>query len=193
VKTIIVEHLDRLTRDLIIQETTIASLQRDGFTLISTKQQDLMNTDPDRIAMRQMQGVFVQLEKSKLVIKLRVARDRKSAHGKRCEGRKPFGTRPDEQKVLARIKALAGDGLDHNRIADRLNAEHKATRSGKPWSGVVVKRIIERNPPNTVDEDVISGLVNQGMKKALAVEIISRVRRDGDTFDSLFRRASAQR
>lgn len=192
-KTIIVEHLDRLTRNLVIQETTVAMLQREGFTLISTKQPDLMAIEPDRVAMRQMQGVFAQLEKSNLVIKLRVARDRKSTHGKRCEGRKPFGTRPDEQKVLARMKALASDGLDHNQIADRLNAEHKPTRTGKLWSGVVVKRIIERNPPNTVEQDVVKALQSLGASRKDAEAAVARVRRDGDTFDSLFRRASAAR
>src|SRR4051794_27313121 len=35
VKTIVIEKLDRLARDLMVQEATIADLQKHGFTLIS--------------------------------------------------------------------------------------------------------------------------------------------------------------
>jgi hypothetical protein len=72
VRTIIIEKLDRLARDLMIQEATIADLQRDGFTLVSVQEPDLMASDPSRIAFRQMMGVFAQYDKSQIVLKLRV-------------------------------------------------------------------------------------------------------------------------
>jgi hypothetical protein len=46
VKTIIIEKLDRLARDLMVQETAIADLQKSGFTLISVAEPDLMASDP---------------------------------------------------------------------------------------------------------------------------------------------------
>ena len=77
VKTIIIERLDRLARELMVQEKTIGGLQRDGFTLVSVQEPDLMSSDPARIAFRQMMGVFAQYDKSQIVLKLKAARMRK--------------------------------------------------------------------------------------------------------------------
>ena len=46
--------------------------------------------DPFKIAMRQITGVFAQLEKARLVGKLKAARDRKRATGVKVEGRKSY-------------------------------------------------------------------------------------------------------
>jgi DNA invertase Pin-like site-specific DNA recombinase len=45
--------------------------------------------------MRQIAGVFAQLEKSRLVAKLKAARDRKRATGVKVEGRKSLLHRPE--------------------------------------------------------------------------------------------------
>jgi DNA invertase Pin-like site-specific DNA recombinase len=42
VKTVIVERLDRLARDLRLQETIIADLRKNGFELVSAAEPDLM-------------------------------------------------------------------------------------------------------------------------------------------------------
>ena len=143
VRTIVVERLDRLARKLMVQETAIADLHRNGFTLISTAEPDLMADDPTRIAMRQMQGIFAQYEKSQLVIKLRVARERTRAREGRCEGRKPFGYYQGEVEVVERLRVLRKKGLGYDRIAQELNAENVPTRTGKPWHGIVVNRILK--------------------------------------------------
>ena len=79
VKTIIIEKLDRLARDLMVQEATIADLQKSGFALISVAEPDLMAKDPTRILMRQLMGAVAQYDKSQIVLKLRGARMRKRA------------------------------------------------------------------------------------------------------------------
>ena len=142
VRTVIVERLDRLARDLMVQETTIADLQRHGFTLVSVQEPDLMASDPARIAFRQMMGIFAQYDKSQIVLKLRGARMRKRAAEGRCEGRKPFGHYDGEQAAIERMKALRAEGTGFDRIAAQLNAEGIPTRTGKPWHGVVVNRIL---------------------------------------------------
>jgi DNA invertase Pin-like site-specific DNA recombinase len=68
VRTILVEKLDRLSRQLMIQEATIAELQKNGFTLTSVQEPDLMSGDPTRVAFRQMMGVFAQYDKSQIVL-----------------------------------------------------------------------------------------------------------------------------
>jgi DNA invertase Pin-like site-specific DNA recombinase len=142
VRTVIIEKLDSLARDLMVQEATIADLQKHGFTLISVAEPDLMATDPTRILMRQLMGAVAQYDKSQIVLKLRGARMRKRAKEGRCEGRKPYGFYEGEGAALERIKALRADGLGYDRLAAKLNEEGVPTRTGRPWHGVVVNRIL---------------------------------------------------
>ncbi|MGD1097233.1 MAG: recombinase family protein [Bryobacteraceae bacterium] len=142
VRTILIEKLDRLARDLMVQEAAIADLHKHGFTLISAAEPDLMAKDPTRILMRQLLGAVAQYDKSQIVLKLRGARMRKRASEGRCEGRKPFGFYEGEEQVLALMKTLRAEGLGFDRIAARLNADQVPTRTGKPWHGVVINRIL---------------------------------------------------
>jgi DNA invertase Pin-like site-specific DNA recombinase len=142
VKVVIVERLDRLARDLMVQETIVADLRKYGFELVSVAEPDLMANDPTRILVRQMMGAVAQYEKSQIVLKLRGARLRKKAKTGRCEGRKPYGFFEGEAEVLNRIKALRAEGLGYDRLAARLNEEHVPTRTGRPWHGVVINRIL---------------------------------------------------
>jgi DNA invertase Pin-like site-specific DNA recombinase len=142
VGVIIIERLDRLARDLMVQETIIADLLKNGFELVSVAEPDLMANDPTRILVRQMMGAVAQYEKSQIVLKLRGARLRKRAKTGRCEGRKPYGFYEGERAALDRVKALRAEGLGFDRIAARLNEEHVPTRTGRPWHGVVVNRIL---------------------------------------------------
>jgi len=142
VKAIVIEKLDRLARDLMVQEATIADLQKSGFTLISVAEPDLMANDPTRILMRQLMGAVAQYDKSQIVLKLRGARMRKRAVEGRCEGRKPFGRDQSEKAAIERMRTLRADGLAFDKIAKRLNSEGIPTRTGKRWHGVVVNRIL---------------------------------------------------
>ena len=101
VKVIIIEKLDRLARDLMIQELTIADLAKNGITLISVAEPDLMANDPTRILMRQLMGAVAQYDKSQIVLKLRGARMRKRAAEGHCEGR-TSALRKSDPLVLAR-------------------------------------------------------------------------------------------
>ncbi len=94
VKLVLIEKLDRLARDLMIQETIIGDLRKYGFELVSVTEPDLCQDDPTRKLMRQIFGAIAEYEKSMIVIKLRGARQRKKALTGRCEGRKPYGYYP---------------------------------------------------------------------------------------------------
>jgi DNA invertase Pin-like site-specific DNA recombinase len=48
VKNVVIERLDRLARDLMIQEHILQDLQRRGITLISVAEADLCSDDPIR-------------------------------------------------------------------------------------------------------------------------------------------------
>ena len=142
VRTIIIEKLDRLARDLMVQETAIADLRKHGFTLVSVAEPDLMQSDPTRKLMRQMMGAIAEYDKSQIVAKLKGARMRMKAKEGRCEGRKPFGYYEGEREAIERMAALRVSGMGFDRIAAQLNAEGCDTRTGKPWHGVVINRIL---------------------------------------------------
>src|SRR5215469_16648941 len=127
VRLVLVEKLDRLARDLMVQETIIGDLRKNGFDLISVAEPDLLQDDPTRKLMRQIFGAIAEYEKTMIVLKLRGARVRARANHGHCEGRKPFGHFEDEIETLARIKALRAEGMGVDRIARRLNEEKVST------------------------------------------------------------------
>ena len=97
VRVVIIEDASRFARDLMTQELGILSLIKLGVRVITATGDDLTDTcDPMKKAMRQIAGAFAELEKARLVHKLRGARERKREKGKRltidgraiCEGRK---------------------------------------------------------------------------------------------------------
>jgi len=143
VRTVIVERLDRLARDLLVQESVIADFQRKNLVLISASEPDLLSDDPSRVLMRQMLGAFFQYEKTLLVAKLRGARQRIRANSGHCEGRKRYGITPAEQEVVAHIVQLRGGGMAISAIADKLNDGSIKPRSGRKWYPTSVQRVLK--------------------------------------------------
>jgi DNA invertase Pin-like site-specific DNA recombinase len=142
VRLVLVERLDRLARDLMVQESILHDLRRNGFELVSVAEPDLCSDEPSRKLMRQIMGAFAEYEKTMIVLKLRGARARQRAKGERCEGRKPFGFYEGEASVIERMKALRASGIGFDKIAAQLNAEGCQTRTRGRWHGVMVNRIL---------------------------------------------------
>jgi site-specific DNA recombinase len=143
-RTVLVERLDRCARDLMVQESIIADFKRKGLSIISVNEPDLCSDDPSRVLMRQMLGAFFQYEKTLLVAKLKGARIRAKAANGVCEGRKPYGTRPGESEVIERILSLRDAGTAMDAIAETLNTEGVAPRSGSRWYGSSVRNVLMR-------------------------------------------------
>jgi DNA invertase Pin-like site-specific DNA recombinase len=141
-RTVLIERLDRIARDVVVQESILKELNRKGFELVSVSEPDLCSADPYRSAMRQMLGVFAELDRKTIVLKLRAARQRKKARTGRCEGRKPFGFRDGEHQIVARMKALKAEGRNWEQISNQLNADGFKTRSGGSWFPATVRRIV---------------------------------------------------
>jgi DNA invertase Pin-like site-specific DNA recombinase len=94
---VIIEDASRFARDLMTQELGILSLIKLGVRVITATGDELTDTiDPMKKAMRQIAGAFAELEKARIVAKLRGARERKRAESNRrtldgrpkCEGGK---------------------------------------------------------------------------------------------------------
>jgi DNA invertase Pin-like site-specific DNA recombinase len=60
-KIVIIEKLDRLARDLMVQETILSDLMRQGFEVISVCEPDLCSTDPSRVLVRQIFGASLSM------------------------------------------------------------------------------------------------------------------------------------
>jgi DNA invertase Pin-like site-specific DNA recombinase len=149
VKTVVFEKLDRLARDLMVQETIVADMQKSGYTLLSSCEPDLCSKDPSRVLVRQIFGAIAQYEKAMIVLKLRGARQRKKARGERGEGRHAYGEKPGEEQGLQRMRALEAQGASVRGIAAALNAEGVPSRMKGLWSPGTVARILARDQPQT--------------------------------------------
>jgi DNA invertase Pin-like site-specific DNA recombinase len=142
VRLMLVEKLDRLARDLIIQETIIGDLKKNNFELSSVSEPDLLQDDPSRKLMRQIFGAIAEYEKTMIVLKLRGARVRMRARTGRGEGAKPYGNLPGEQTIIERMRDLRIDGMGFDCIAATLNAEGIRPRRGSRWHGLTVNKIL---------------------------------------------------
>lgn len=142
VHTIIIERLDRLSRDLMVQEGIIKDLQHKGINLISALEgPDLLSNDPTRKFIRQVLGAVAEFDKSMLVEKLKVARVRKrkmNASGK-CEGRKGYAE--TNAVVVRKVLELRANGSTYAQMADTLNMLGYKTVSGRAFTADVAQNI----------------------------------------------------
>ena len=109
-----------------------------------------------RKALLQIQGVFNQLEKDRLVIKLRKAREAKRQKVGQCEGRKRYGehqAHAERESAVVdlvrqlRRKPIGGERLSLAAIAAELNARAEQDPALRPraatkWHPTQVKRIL---------------------------------------------------
>ena len=107
----------------------------------------LTNTgDPFKVAMRQIAGAFAQLEKARLVGKLRAARERKRATGTKVEGRKSHAELRPEVATLAkrlhRASSKTGKARSLRAIADELAQVGHLNRRSKPYAVQSVKMML---------------------------------------------------
>lgn len=151
-RVVIVEAPDRFARHLMTQEAGIALLVQLGVRVLTSHGDDLTDSDDEfRVAMRQVMGIFSQLERTRLVKKLAAARGRKRAGGAKVEGRKAHHEiRPDvvrEAKRLHRASPLNGKRRSLRRIAAELAAAGHLNESGKPFTAAAVKSMVDGPMP----------------------------------------------
>src|ERR1700758_5320376 len=115
-RLVLIEKLDRLARDLMVQETIIGDLRKNGFEIISVAEPDLCSDDPSRKLVRQVFGAIAEYERAMIVLKLRGARERKRAKDGKCEGRKAYGHTPEEKKNVAEIVKMRKSGMTLDAI-----------------------------------------------------------------------------
>lgn len=154
---LVVARLDRLARALTVQEAVLAQAWKRGGRVVAVDAGEIMPDDPDdpmRTAMRQMMGVFAQLDRAMMVARMRAGRRAKELTGGYAgRGSPRFGQRAEEgalvadsleQSTIARIVELSGEGLSLRQIGDRLTAEGRFPKRGGRWHPTVVRRVLAR-------------------------------------------------
>lgn len=146
--TVIIEKLDRLSRDLMIQETVIKQLQAKGVIIHSVKDGvDLFDEKPERVMIRQILGAVYQYDKAQIVEKMKVAREKIKNEGKKCEGRKSISEKHPELvetvKKYAKIKRF-GKNLSNEQVATELNNDNIPSHTGKPWTRGMVRNVLSK-------------------------------------------------
>lgn len=151
VRTVLVEDASRFARQLIVQEAGIIALIARGVRVVTASGDDLTATDdPFKVAMRQIAGVFAQLEKARLVGKLKAARDRKRATGTKVEGRKSYAEidrRDHAGQMIALVRRLRrrrpkGGRRSLRDISAELARVGFTSESGKPYAATAIARML---------------------------------------------------
>ena len=153
---LVVYRLDRLARDLIVQETILSELRRLGAVTFSTSaaEASYLTDDPDdpsRKLIRQVLGAVAEYERSMIALRLRSGRRLKAERGGYIGGQVPLGYRAeggqlvedaDEQDTRSRIVVLRSEGLSLRQIAASLEAEGRPSKCGGSWHSNTVRRIL---------------------------------------------------
>jgi DNA invertase Pin-like site-specific DNA recombinase len=135
-----------------VQGVLLTKLAQLGITLINCGTGEDVTASMSENAMSkaliQIQSVFSELEKSRLVSKLRRARQAKKEATGKCEGRKAFGEKPGEREAVEMMRSLRrkrnGKRLNFAKIAAALNEWRVPTRTGALWHTTTVKNILTR-------------------------------------------------
>jgi DNA invertase Pin-like site-specific DNA recombinase len=153
---VIVANLDRLARKLTTQEAILGRLWDAGAHVFTADEGEVLEDDPSdpmRTALRQIRGVFHQLDRAMIAKRLREGRQAKSAAGGYAYGSPPLGTRskdgtlieePDEAATVALIRELHAQGLSLRAIADELERQGRKTKRGGTWWPSTVAKVLRR-------------------------------------------------
>jgi DNA invertase Pin-like site-specific DNA recombinase len=156
---ILIPSLNRLARLLTVQEAILAQVWKLGGKVFAADTGEITPDDPDdpmRTAMRQMAGVFAQLDRAMLVKRMRNGRAEKAKRGGYAGyGSPAYGqsaqdgelvTNDEEQETVNVIMNLHHLGLSLRNIALHLNSEDdmKPKRGGL-WHPQTVARVIARH------------------------------------------------
>ena len=111
---LVVYRLDRLARDLVLQEQLVAEIWRLGAQVFSASLAEVAfliddPDDPSRKLIRQVLGAVAEYERSMIKLRLRSGRRRKSQNGGYAFGAPPFGSRGNRSSARGRPRRTADD------------------------------------------------------------------------------------
>jgi len=158
---LVISDMTRLSRTLTTQEALLAAVWSYGGRVFTADGLEVAQDDPDdpmRTAMRQMAGVFAQLERSMISKRLRDGRKAKArvtagyawtfapAGFEKVDGVLVPMADAAIWQAHRRASDLRDEGLTLRAVAEALTNEGFATASGKPgqWSPIQVSRLLAK-------------------------------------------------
>lgn len=150
---VLIYKLDRLARDLYLQEHLIRQFESFDVKLLSTQEENLDSDDPMRKAFRQFSGIVAELEKGFILMRLSGGRDKKASAGGWAGGRRPYGYLAKDKelavdkksaKVVSSILSMRKNGhMTLREIAEQLNINSVPTATGKRWHASTVQYMLK--------------------------------------------------
>jgi DNA invertase Pin-like site-specific DNA recombinase len=156
-KGLVIARIDRLARALTVQEAALAIVWRLGASVFTADAGEVLPDDPDdpmRTAIRQVFGVFAELDRKMVTKRLRDGRAAKADAGRKAVGAYAYGYRgagkgrerdaaPDqaEQVAVLRIVEMRRGGASYRQIVAVLEAEGLRPRRAEHWSSAAVRNI----------------------------------------------------
>ncbi|MFH1699226.1 MAG: recombinase family protein [Candidatus Zixiibacteriota bacterium] len=155
---VIVVRLDRLARDLMLQENILADLKKHNTELISIDEPGLCSSDPTRVLFRQIKGAISEYEKKMIKVRLKAGRMSKAGNGGFVGGRRPLGYKrvdhfngkkrpdleidPESMETIGLIFILKRNGWSQSRIARYLQENGFNTARSGNWYQSTVRAIL---------------------------------------------------
>lgn len=157
--TVIIPRLDRLARDLIVQEQLLTTMWAAGITVVTcaaTEQVYLAPDDPkapDRKLIRQVLGAVAEYERAMIRARTHAGLLKASADGKRVSRWAPYGyvfdeagkrcvPNVDEQRMLRWWLFLRRAGYSWAAITEASNNAGLRTRNGGAWMESPVRQTL---------------------------------------------------
>lgn len=153
-EALVVYRLDRLARDLILQETVHEQLRAGGSQVVSVTEPEIDGDDATRVLVRQVLGVIAQYERSVIRGRMMSGKAAKVAKGGYGGGRPAYGQKAaggslvvneDEVAIVATVTSMRDAGASYRQIAAALADAGHTTRSGGEWNPNQVRRIAMRS------------------------------------------------
>lgn len=151
-----ISSLDRLARDLVLQETLLNRWERLGVSFRSQREPDLGQTDPTRVLIRQVLGAISQYERAVIATRMLAGRLARAHQGFWPGGKVPYGygldgippkvvLDPAAAEVMreAGRRVIAGERVTH--IASDFNRLGVPGPGGNGWDGGYLSRLLQ-NP-----------------------------------------------
>ena len=155
---LVVYRLDRLARDLVVQESLLADMGRARIRVFSTSAGEDAYLDPEgaaddpsRALIRQVLGAVNGYERAMIRLRMSAGKKAKAAQGGYVGGGVRLGLRAHdgeliedeaEQAAVRRIVELRSEGLSLREICAQLVAETVPTKRGGRWQPNTVRLVL---------------------------------------------------
>lgn len=154
VKAIAVYRVDRLARDLILQEQLLREIALAGGRVHSASAAEDIHlgddpADPTRALIRQVLGSVSQYERAMIRLRMQAGARSKAEAGGYAYGGPPYGWRavnkelvavPEEQEAMRMAATMRQTGASYREICNALTEANMLTRKENPWSPASLRR-----------------------------------------------------